>query len=94
MNHERLMRGLTVQHLLFTVRPLESIVFGDQAGSALRGALYQAMGDRSRAIEFYEKFISAWERADTALQSLVDRAREAVASLKGDARPVTPPPPS
>lgn len=39
------MRGLTVQHLLFTVRPVESIVFGDQSGSALRGALYQALSE-------------------------------------------------
>lgn len=45
MNQEHLMRGLTVQHLLFTVRPLESIVFGEQAGSALRGAIYQALAE-------------------------------------------------
>lgn len=38
-----LMRGMSVQHLRFTVRPGESIVFADQPGSALRGALYQAL---------------------------------------------------
>jgi tetratricopeptide (TPR) repeat protein/TolB-like protein/predicted Ser/Thr protein kinase len=60
---------------------------------AERGALYQGLGETPRAIEHYEKFIAAWERADTALQPLVDRARDAVASLKGNARPVQPPPP-
>jgi serine/threonine-protein kinase len=60
---------------------------------AERGALYQAVGDRARASEYYEKFITAWERADTTLQPMVDRARDAVASLRGDARPVQPPPP-
>lgn len=43
MSHEHLMRGMSVQHLLFTVRPIESIVFSDHPGSALRGALYQAL---------------------------------------------------
>jgi hypothetical protein len=43
MNHEHLMRGLSVQHLKFTVRPLESILFDNQPGSALRGALYQVL---------------------------------------------------
>lgn len=45
MNHEDLMRGLTVQRLRFRVRPLETIVFGDQPGSALRGALYEVLAD-------------------------------------------------
>jgi hypothetical protein len=45
MKHEEFMRGLSVQHLRFTVRPLESIVFGDQSGPALRGALYQALSE-------------------------------------------------
>lgn len=43
MNSEQLMAGLTVQHLRFTVEALEIIVFQDQPGSALRGALYQAL---------------------------------------------------
>lgn len=45
MNYEHLMQGMTIQHLWFTVRPTESIVFSDQAGSALRGALYQTLAD-------------------------------------------------
>ncbi len=44
--HETLMQGFTVQHLRFTVEPLESIVFGDHPGPALRGALYQALAGR------------------------------------------------
>jgi tetratricopeptide (TPR) repeat protein len=60
---------------------------------AERGALYQALGDAPRAIEHYEKFVAAWERADTTLQPMVDRARDAVASLRRDGRPVQPPPP-
>jgi hypothetical protein len=40
-----LMAGLTVQHLRISVAPLESIVFNDQAGSAIRGALYQALAE-------------------------------------------------
>jgi hypothetical protein len=45
MNAQDMMRGLTIQHLRFTARPLESIVFGDQAGPALRGAVYQALSE-------------------------------------------------
>ena len=44
-DHEYFMRGVTVQHLRFTVRALESIVFGAQPGSALRGALYQTLSE-------------------------------------------------
>ncbi|KXK15174.1 MAG: hypothetical protein UZ15_CFX003002876 [Chloroflexi bacterium OLB15] len=40
---QTLMRGMSVQHLQFSIQPLESIVFADQPGSALRGALYQAL---------------------------------------------------
>jgi hypothetical protein len=43
--HEQLMQGLTVQHLRFTVRALDTILFDNQPGSALRGALYQVLGD-------------------------------------------------
>lgn len=44
-NHEQLMRGLTLHHYQFTIRARESIVFADHAGSALRGALYQALSE-------------------------------------------------
>lgn len=39
------MQGLTIQHLRFEVQPAESIVFGEQPGTALRGALYEALSD-------------------------------------------------
>jgi hypothetical protein len=42
---QTLMRGMSVQHLRFTIQPTESIVFADQPGSALRGALYQALSE-------------------------------------------------
>jgi len=41
-----LMHGLTVQHYRFTVRAQEAIILEDQPGSALRGALYQALSER------------------------------------------------
>ena len=49
---------------------------------------------RRRASRARSPTRSTWGRAETTLQPMVDRAREAVASLRGDARPVTPPPPS
>jgi hypothetical protein len=39
------MQGVTVQHLRFHVRARESILFEDQPGAALRGALYQVLAD-------------------------------------------------
>lgn len=45
MNHEYLMQGVTIQHLCFEVKSVESIVFGEQPGTALRGALYQVLSD-------------------------------------------------
>jgi len=41
----RLMDGLTVHHLRFTVRALDTILFDNQPGSALRGALYEVLRD-------------------------------------------------
>lgn len=38
-----LMRGMTVHHLRFRVRALESIHFENEPGAALRGALYEAL---------------------------------------------------
>ena len=43
MSAHELMKGMSVQHLLFEVHPLETIVFGNQPGTAIRGALYQAL---------------------------------------------------
>jgi hypothetical protein len=38
-----LMQGVTVQHLRFQVRTIESIFFENEPGAALRGALYEAL---------------------------------------------------
>lgn len=43
--HLELMKGMTIQHLQFEVQALDSMVFGTQPGSALRGALYQALSE-------------------------------------------------
>lgn len=39
------LHGLTVSHLMFTVRACESILLEGQPGSALRGALYEVLAD-------------------------------------------------
>jgi tetratricopeptide (TPR) repeat protein len=57
---------------------------------AERGALHQQLGEREKAIEFYEKFIAAWQHADPNLQREVDRAKQAVQAVKTGGRPVTP----
>ena len=53
---------------------------------AERGALYQQLGDVPQAIRYYERFIEAWQHADSELQPVVERARKAIAALKGDVR--------
>jgi tetratricopeptide (TPR) repeat protein len=54
---------------------------------AERGALHQQLGEATQAIEQYERFIEAWKDADPELQPLVDRARQAVAALRGELAP-------
>lgn len=41
--YDDLMRGMSVLHLRFTVRARDTIMFGVQPGTALRGALYEAL---------------------------------------------------
>ena len=55
---------------------------------AERGALHQQLGDSMKAIENYDRFIRAWANADATLQPQVDRARQAVAALRGAMAPV------
>jgi tetratricopeptide (TPR) repeat protein len=57
---------------------------------AERGALYQQLGDTERSIEMYERFVAAWEGGDELVQPLVDRARSAVATLRGEPEPAQP----
>jgi tetratricopeptide (TPR) repeat protein len=54
---------------------------------AERGALAQRLGDVPQAIAHYERFIEAWKSADAELQPMVDRARSAVAALRGEVQP-------
>ncbi|HEY9228451.1 MAG TPA: tetratricopeptide repeat protein, partial [Gemmatimonadaceae bacterium] len=57
---------------------------------AERGALYQQVGERDKAIEYYERFIAAWRDADPKLRPMVDRARDAVQAIRTGARPTLP----
>ena len=50
---------------------------------AERGALYQQLGERDKAIEMYQLFIAAWSDGDDIVQPQVQRARDAVAALEG-----------
>jgi serine/threonine-protein kinase len=51
---------------------------------AERGALYQQLGERDRAIEMYQKFIDAWAGGDDIVQPQVQAARDAIAALSGE----------
>ncbi|MEE8361510.1 MAG: protein kinase [Gemmatimonadales bacterium] len=51
---------------------------------AERGALYQQLGQKDKAIEMYEKLIDAWRDGDQHVQPSVERARRAVRVLRGE----------
>ena len=51
---------------------------------AERGALYQQLGNRAKAIEMYQKFVDAWSEGDEVVQPMVERARRALAGLRGE----------
>jgi len=46
------------------------------------GELYDARGDRARAISHYSRFVDLWKNADAELQPLVRTARERLATLQ------------
>lgn len=46
------------------------------------GALYEAKGDRAKAIEHYERFIQLWRNADPELQPRVAEARRRIELLR------------
>ena len=46
------------------------------------GELYEAKGDRQKAIAHYQAFISLWDKADADLQPMVNQARERLAKLQ------------
>ena len=45
------------------------------------GELYEAKGERAKAIEAYGKFVDIWKNADPELQPMVKDARERIARL-------------
>lgn len=57
---------------------------------AHRGSLYQQLGNRDKAIEMYRRFVDAWAEGDETVQPMVDRARRALAALRGEAEPSRP----
>ncbi|HEX6941651.1 MAG TPA: hypothetical protein VF128_01920 [Gemmatimonadaceae bacterium] len=57
------------------------------AGSHKRLAeLYDAKGNREKAMSHYSKFIDLWKNADPDLQPLVQKAKERLAQLQGAER--------
>jgi tetratricopeptide (TPR) repeat protein len=56
--------------------------------TALRrlGEIYEARGDRVRALEHYNAFVELWKEADPALQRVVSDVRARIARLVGEGR--------
>jgi tetratricopeptide (TPR) repeat protein/TolB-like protein len=48
------------------------------------GEIYQAAGDRTKAIEYYTRFVDLWAQADAPLQPKVEEARKRIANLAGE----------
>jgi tetratricopeptide (TPR) repeat protein len=50
------------------------------------GEMYEAKGDRKRAIDSYERFVSLWRDADPVLQPQVTDVKRRLADLTGEPR--------
>jgi tetratricopeptide (TPR) repeat protein len=50
------------------------------------GALYEAKGDRAKAIEYYDRFVQLWRTADPELQPRVVAVRRRMESLRSSER--------
>ena len=50
------------------------------------GELYEAKGDREKAIANYEKFVDLWKNAESDLQPKVTEVRERLNRLRGATR--------
>ena len=48
------------------------------------GELYEARGDRARALEYYGRFVELWKEADPVLQPVVREVRGRMAALAGE----------
>jgi hypothetical protein len=50
------------------------------------GELYEARGDRQRALEYYGRFVALWKDADPALQPAVREVRGRMGQLAGEGK--------
>ncbi len=50
------------------------------------GELYEAAGDREKAVEYYDRFVELWRDADPELQPRVRDVRQRIARLVGNSR--------
>jgi tetratricopeptide (TPR) repeat protein len=50
------------------------------------GELYEAQGDRAKALEYYGRFVEVWRNADPELQPEVRDVKQRVARLAGEAQ--------
>lgn len=86
-----LMRGMSVQHLRFTVRAKDMLSFAEQPGAALRGALYHALAQHFCSESFDRVTIDHSERCPVCwLMALEDPANQRGRDV---ARPLTIQPP-
>jgi len=51
------------------------------------GELYEAKGERAKAVDFYGRFADLWRDADPALQPRVREAKRRLANLVAEPRP-------
>ena len=60
----------------------------DRLGPAYKrvGELYEARGERAKAVEYYGKFVDLWKDADPELQPLVTEVKGRMARLVGEGR--------
>ena len=69
---------------------IEENVLGKQTTATRRltnqrlGELYEAQGDRDKAVEHYNEFVEMWQDADPELQPQVNDVRERLARLVGE----------
>ena len=58
----------------------------DRLGPAYKrlGELYEARGDREKAVEYYSGFVDLWQGADEELQPVVRDVRGRIARLIGE----------
>ena len=60
-----------------------SVDFAGRAPAARRlGELYEAKGDRPKALQYYEHFVDLWKTADPELQPQVADVKRRIARLR------------